>query len=59
MTSHLGNEVESIGGFQQYKYKVVFLSRSSVIEKTGCVWGESVNMKSSLVSEGEAVWIVS
>lgn len=58
MTSHLVNEVESIEGCQQYKYKVVFLSRSSVIEKIGCVGG-SANMKSPPVSEEEAVWIVS
>lgn len=57
MTSHLVSEVESIGGFQQYKD--VFLSRFSVIEKNWMCVGESVNMKSSLVSEGEAVWIAS
>lgn len=57
MTSHLVNEVESIEGCQQYKYKVVFLSRSSVIEKIGCAG--SANMKSPFVSEEEAVWIVS
>lgn len=42
MTSHLVNKVESIEGCQQYKYKVVFLSRSLVIEKIG--WGGGVEI---------------